>query len=76
MDITDTFDLKLAALRAHASQTGHLGDGLDKMLREWNGGNAAAAGLPARPARRGVPDRVHPLSRGDPSRVGLRVWHS
>jgi LmbE family N-acetylglucosaminyl deacetylase len=46
VDITDTFALKLAALRAHASQTGHLGDGLEKMLREWNGANAAAAGLP------------------------------
>jgi LmbE family N-acetylglucosaminyl deacetylase len=46
VDITDAFELKLAALRAHASQTRHLGDGLEKMLREWNGGNAAAAGLP------------------------------
>jgi LmbE family N-acetylglucosaminyl deacetylase len=46
VDITDTFDRKLAALRAHASQTAHLGDGLEKMLREWNGANAAAAGLP------------------------------
>jgi len=46
VDITDAFELKLAALRAHASQTRHLGDGLEKMLRDWNGGNAAAAGLP------------------------------
>jgi LmbE family N-acetylglucosaminyl deacetylase len=46
VDITDTFEQKLAALRAHASQTRHLGHGLEKMLREWNGGNAAAAGLP------------------------------
>lgn len=46
VDITDAFELKLAALRAHASQTRHLGEGLEKMLREWNGGNAAAAGLP------------------------------
>jgi LmbE family N-acetylglucosaminyl deacetylase len=46
VDVTDTFDRKLAALRAHASQTAHLGDGLEKMLREWNGANAAAAGLP------------------------------
>jgi LmbE family N-acetylglucosaminyl deacetylase len=46
VDITDTFDRKLAALRAHASQTAHLGDGLEKLLREWNGANAAAAGLP------------------------------
>ena len=45
VDITDAFELKLAALRAHESQTRHLGHGLEKMLREWNGGNAAAAGL-------------------------------
>jgi LmbE family N-acetylglucosaminyl deacetylase len=46
VDITDVFDRKLAALRAHASQTAHLGEGLEKMLREWNGANAAAAGFP------------------------------
>ena len=46
VDITDVFDRKLAALREHASQTSHLGDGLEKMLREWNGANAAAGGLP------------------------------
>jgi LmbE family N-acetylglucosaminyl deacetylase len=46
VDITDVFDRKLAALRAHASQTAHLGDGLEKLLREWNGANAAAAGFP------------------------------
>ena len=46
VDITDTFELKLAALRAHESQTRHMGDGLEKLLREWNGANAAAAGLP------------------------------
>ena len=47
VDITDVFDRKLAALRAHVSQTAHLGDGLEKLLRDWNGGNARAAGLPA-----------------------------
>jgi LmbE family N-acetylglucosaminyl deacetylase len=47
VDVTETFDLKLAALRAHESQTRHMGDGLEKLLREWNGSNAAAAGLPA-----------------------------
>jgi LmbE family N-acetylglucosaminyl deacetylase len=46
VDITDVFDRKLAALRAHASQTAHLGDGLEKLLRERNGANAAAAGFP------------------------------
>jgi LmbE family N-acetylglucosaminyl deacetylase len=46
VDITGVFDRKLAALREHASQTAHLGDGLEKMLREWNGANAAAAGFP------------------------------
>jgi LmbE family N-acetylglucosaminyl deacetylase len=46
VDVTDTFERKLAALRAHESQTRHLGEGLEKMLREWNGANAAAAGLP------------------------------
>ncbi len=45
VDITDTYDLKLAALRAHVSQTAHMED-LDGMLRGWLGLNAAAAGLP------------------------------
>ena len=47
VDITDRFDRKVAALQAHASQTAHLGDGLEKMLRGWNEANAARAGLPA-----------------------------
>ena len=46
VDITDRFDAKVAALTAHASQTGHQGDGLEEMLRGWNAGNAALAGLP------------------------------
>lgn len=45
VDVTDTYDLKLAALRAHVSQTAHMED-LDGMLRGWLGVNAAAAGLP------------------------------
>ena len=45
VDVTDTYDRKLAALRAHASQTAHMAD-LDGMLRGWLGANAAAAGLP------------------------------
>jgi LmbE family N-acetylglucosaminyl deacetylase len=46
VDITDRFERKVNALRAHASQTGHMGDGLPEMLRGWLGANAAAAGLP------------------------------
>jgi len=45
VDITDVFDRKLAALRAHASQTAHM-DGLEEMLRGWLGERAKAAGLP------------------------------
>jgi LmbE family N-acetylglucosaminyl deacetylase len=46
VDITDTFDQKLAALRAHVSQTSHMTD-LEDRLREWGGTMAAGAGLPA-----------------------------
>jgi LmbE family N-acetylglucosaminyl deacetylase len=46
VDITDVFDTKLAALRAHVSQTAHMAD-LESRLREWYGANAVAAGLPA-----------------------------
>jgi LmbE family N-acetylglucosaminyl deacetylase len=45
LDITDTFDRKVSALRAHVSQTAHLAD-LDAMMRGWNTANAAAGGLP------------------------------
>jgi len=45
VDITDTFDRKVAALLAHVSQTGHR-DGLDQLLRDWAAGNAKIAGLP------------------------------
>jgi LmbE family N-acetylglucosaminyl deacetylase len=44
VDVTDTFDRKVAALRAHASQTGHMTD-LDGMLRGWLTANALAGGL-------------------------------
>lgn len=45
VDVTDTFDAKVAALRAHRSQTGHM-DGLEEMLRGWLGMVAKRGGLP------------------------------
>ncbi|MEI8081575.1 MAG: PIG-L deacetylase family protein [Actinomycetes bacterium] len=45
VDITDVFDRKVAALRAHVSQTEHVTE-LPNMLREWAAGQAGAAGLP------------------------------
>jgi LmbE family N-acetylglucosaminyl deacetylase len=45
IDITDTFDRKMAALRAHASQHPDP-DALDGLMRGWNGANATAGGLP------------------------------
>ena len=44
VDVTDTFDRKVAALRSHASQTEHMDD-LEGLLRGWLGRNAEAAGL-------------------------------
>jgi LmbE family N-acetylglucosaminyl deacetylase len=44
VDVTATFDRKLAALRAHQSQTGHRED-LDDMIRGWLTLNAQAAGM-------------------------------
>jgi LmbE family N-acetylglucosaminyl deacetylase len=44
IDVTDTFDRKVAALRAHESQTGHRDD-LEEMLRGWLRAGAAAAGM-------------------------------
>ncbi|MBC6456938.1 PIG-L deacetylase family protein [Actinomadura sp. HBU206391] len=44
VDVTDVFDRKLAALRAHVSQTAHM-DGLDQMLRGFLTRNAEAAGF-------------------------------
>ncbi len=35
VDITDAFGRKVAALQAHASQTGHQGDQLEELLRSW-----------------------------------------
>ena len=45
VDITDRFDRKVAALRAHASQTGHR-DSLEEMLRQWGSRMASSLGLP------------------------------
>lgn len=44
IDITDTFDCKVAALREHRSQTEHMED-LDGRLREWSTETARAGGL-------------------------------
>jgi len=44
VDITDLFETKMAALRAHVSQTAHMDD-LEDRLREWYGQNAVAGGL-------------------------------
>jgi len=45
IDITDVFPRKLAALRAHVSQTAHL-DGFEQMLRDRHAMVARAGGLP------------------------------
>jgi len=45
VDVTDTFDAKLAALRAHVSQTGHM-EGFEERIRGWFESNAERAGLP------------------------------
>lgn len=44
VDVTDTFDRKVVALRAHVSQTAHMED-LEGMLRGWLGDNARTAGM-------------------------------
>jgi LmbE family N-acetylglucosaminyl deacetylase len=44
-DITDAFDAKLAALKAHVSQTSHNPE-LETMLRNWGGSMAQLGGLP------------------------------
>ena len=45
VDITDTFDKKMAALNAHVSQTAHNKE-LENMVRGWGERTAQAQGLP------------------------------
>ena len=45
VDVTATFGRKIAALRAHESQTGHLDD-LEERIRGWLTRGAALGGLP------------------------------
>jgi len=45
VDITDTFELKLAALHAHVSQTAQNKE-FETMLRDWGQRNAGFGGLP------------------------------
>jgi len=45
IDITDTFERKLEALRSHRSQISHVED-LEGMLRTWGERTAQAAGMP------------------------------
>lgn len=45
VDVTDTFPRKIAALRAHESQTGHM-ENLEEFLRGWLTRAAVAGGLP------------------------------
>lgn len=47
VDVTRTFDRKIAALRQHVSQTSHRADELEGMVRGWQEEQARAAGLPA-----------------------------
>ena len=45
VDVTDKFARKLAALRAHVSQTEHMAD-LEGMIRGWMTETATRGGLP------------------------------
>lgn len=45
VDVTDTFSRKVAALRAHESQTGNM-ENLEQFLRGWLARSAELAGLP------------------------------
>jgi LmbE family N-acetylglucosaminyl deacetylase len=45
IDVTDTFDRKISALKAHESQTAHM-DNLEEFVGRWLTANAEAAGMP------------------------------
>lgn len=47
VDVTETFERKLAALKRHVSQTTHMGDKLEEMIRGWTTMTAERFGLPA-----------------------------
>ena len=44
--VTATFDRKIAALREHRTQTSHMGEDLEPMVRDWLTRNAGVGGLP------------------------------
>ena len=44
VDITDTFELKMKALAAHASQTSHV-ENFEERIRDWGTKNGEAVGL-------------------------------
>ena len=46
VDVTDTFDRKIAALQAHRSQTEHMGEELRQRVRGWLTLGAQRGGLP------------------------------
>ena len=46
VDVTAAFDRKIAALREHRSQTEHMGEQLEVMVRDWLTRNAGVGGLP------------------------------
>jgi LmbE family N-acetylglucosaminyl deacetylase len=46
VDVTDTFPRKIAALRAHLSQTGHMADTMEGFIRGWLTRSAEQGGLP------------------------------
>ena len=81
VDVTDTFEAKLAALRAHVSQETDRSGQLEDWLRGWLTAERRRGGLGAGPAGRGLPadrdglsgpGRGSRLGRGRPPRGSLR----